>query len=57
MPEGILRNIQGTDEIREKKTERRVGWVKEIEGAGEIGNMYINMCVCFHTYMHTYISM
>lgn len=57
MPGGVLRNIQGTDEIREKQTERRVGWVKEIEGSDEIGNMYINMCVCFHMYMHTYISM
>lgn len=38
MPGGVLSNIQGTNKIREKKTERRVGWVKEIEGADEIGN-------------------
>lgn len=57
MPGGVLRNIQGINEIREKKTERRVGWVNEIEESDETGNTYINMCVCFHLYMHTYIFM
>ena len=42
--------------IGEKKTEGRVVWIKETQGADEMGNMYLNMCVYIHKYINAYIN-